>query len=137
MRRTGVRHALRAGAAALAVILAGCGSEDHPNEPRSPKPLDITAKVDDRKVVVSPNEFGAGLVVFSISNQSEDEVRLNVDGPVEASSGPIPPTSASDDFKVNLEEGEYVVTTDDATTQSSRLTVGPERPSAQDELLLP
>jgi hypothetical protein len=139
MRRIRPRHALLpAGIAVLGLAAAGCGSEDHPNEPRPPKPIEITARVDDEVVDVSPAEFGAGLAVFTISNQSDEAVALTLDGPVAATSQPIEPGSVTDDFKVDLQEGDYEVTGGlESKAKPTELVVGPERPSAQDELLLP
>jgi hypothetical protein len=139
MRRIRPRHALLpAGLAVLGLAAAGCGSEDHPNEPRPPKPIEITARVDDEVVDVSPAEFGAGLAVFTISNQSDEAVALTLDGPVAATSQPIEPGSVTDDFKVDLQEGDYEVTGGlESKAKPTELVVGPERPSAQDELLLP
>ena len=133
-----LRYAAPAGLAALGLAAGGCGSEDHPNDPRPPKPIEITARVDDRVVDVSPNEFGAGLAVFTISNQSDDVAQLTLDGPVAATSQPIEPGNVSDDFKVDLVEGEYEVTGgEESDARPTELIIGPERPSAQDELLLP
>lgn len=136
--RLKARWVLPAGLATLGLAIAGCGAEDHPNEPRPPKPLDITARVDDEVVAVSPNEFGAGLVVITISNQSDGVAELTLDGPVAATSQPIEPGSVTDDFKVELAEGEYEVTGGlESDAKATQLVVGPERPSAQDDLLLP
>jgi hypothetical protein len=141
MRRIRVRaigHAVGAGVTVLGLAAAGCGSEDHPNEPRPPKPIEITVRVDNEVVDVSPNEFGAGLTVFTISNQSDSPVELTLDGPVAAASYTIEPGAVNDDFKVELQEGEYEVTAgEESDARSSELVIGPERPSAQDELLLP
>ena len=129
---------LPAGLAVLGVAAAGCGSEDHPNEPRPPKPIEITARVDDDVVDVSPDKFGAGLTVFTVSNQSDSTVELTLDGPVAATSQPIEPGSVTDDFKVDLQEGEYEVTGGtESRAKPAELVIGPQRPSAQDELLLP
>ncbi len=135
LRSTGL---LTAALCVAGLSAAGCGGEDHPNEPRPPKPVEVTAKVDTEKVAVSPSEFGAGLVVFTISNQSDSDVRLTLDGPTEAASDPVPPGSVSDSFKVAMQEGEYEVTAGaDSDARAADLRVGPERASSQDELLLP
>ena len=133
------RHALLpAGLAVLGFAAAGCGAEDHPNDPRPPKPIEITARVDDDVVDVSPDEFGAGLTVFTISNQSGSTVELTLDGPVAAASQPIEPGSVTDDFKIELQEGDYEVTGgSESSAKPAELVIGPERPSSQDELLLP
>jgi len=40
-------------------------------------------------------------------------------------------------YQIDLLEGTYVVATDDPTIDDAELRVGPERPSAQNDLLLP
>ena len=124
--------------AVIAVTAAGCGSDDHPNDPRPAKPVEVTARVDNDVVEVSPAKFGAGLVVFTISNQSDGAAALTLDGPVAAASQTLEPGAVSDDFKVDLQEGVYEVTGgDESQAKPQELVVGPARPSAQDELLLP
>ena len=138
MRRKGFRFVLPAGFVALAFAAAGCGSEDHPNEPRPPVPFEVSAKVGEDRVVVAPSEFGAGLAVFTISNQTNDVVQLAVDGPTEAVSEPIEPAGVSDSFKVPMEEGAYQVSAGaESNSRPTELLVGPERKSSQNELLLP
>ena len=124
--------------AAIALTAAGCGSEDHPNDPRPAPPIEVTARIDDDNVQVSPNEFGAGLVVFTISNQSEAPAELTIDGPVAATSQTLEAGAVSDDFKVELQEGTYEVNGGpESQAKTQELVVGPERPSGQNELLLP
>ena len=79
-----------AGLLLAAFIVAGCGSEDFPNEPRPPAPIELSAKVDNRKVTVDPDEIGAGLATFTISNQSRDDVQLAFEGPNGARTDQIP-----------------------------------------------
>jgi hypothetical protein len=124
--------------AATALTAIGCGSDDHPNESRPAKPIEITARVDNDVVDISPSEFGAGLAVFTISNQSDEAVALTIDGPVAATSQTIEPGGVTDDFKVELQEGVYEVTGGaESRAATDELVIGPARPSAQDELLLP
>lgn len=138
MWRPGRRLVLLVALAALALAAAGCGSEDHPNEPRPPTPAEVSAKVDDDRVVVSPSRLGAGLAVFSISNQTDDIVQLALEGPTEAVSEPIEAGGVTDTFKVPMEEGEYVVTAgQESRARPAELLIGPKRPSSQNELLLP
>jgi hypothetical protein len=116
---------------------AGCGEDDHPNEPRPPAPIELTAKVDDRKVDVQPSDFGAGLVVMTISNQSEQPVQIGVDGPTAGEGNVIEPGSVAS-FKFNFEQGDYEVTPgSESDARPALLTVGPERASSQNEVLLP
>ena len=126
------------GLTVLALAAAGCGGEDHPNEPRPPTPFEVSALVDDKRVVVSPREFGAGLAVFSISNQTDDVAQLALEGPTEAVSEPIEPGGVSDSFKVPMQEGAYEVTAgEESRVRAAQLLIGPERRSSQNELLLP
>ena len=138
MRRHRIRFVLPAGLAALAAVVAGCGAEDHPNEPRPPVPLEVSAKVGKDRVNVSPREFGAGLAVFTISNQTDDVVQLALDGPTEAVSDPIEAGGVMTGFKVPMEEGAYEATAGaESSAQAAELVVGPERASSQNELLIP
>jgi hypothetical protein len=128
----------RAAAAGLvvAVLVAGCGAEDHPNEPRPPVPAQLSAKVDNRKVVVVPNRIGAGLAVVTVSNQSADAVEVAFEGPNRARTGEIPAGSVGQ-VQFELETGEYTIDADVQTIASGTMSVGPPRPSAQNELELP
>jgi hypothetical protein len=124
--------------AALALAVIGCGSEDKPNDPRPPVPAEVSAKVGEDRVVVSPSRFGAGLAVFSISNQTDDIVQLALEGPTEAVSEPIEAGGVTDTFKVPMEEGEYVISAgQESRARPAELFIGPKRRSSQNELLLP
>jgi hypothetical protein len=128
-------------AALVALFLAACGEDDFPNEPRPPAPISVTAKVDSKRVVVSPKSFGAGLVDFTVSNQSDDPVRLTLVGPEpddNASSAEIPPDGGVGDLKAELVEGDYEVNAGDrSSARPASLEVGPQRESSQNDLLLP
>jgi hypothetical protein len=132
------RRLVFASLAAVAVGgMAGCGADDHPNEPRPPAPIEVTAKVDAEKVDVQPSKFGAGLVVMTISNQSPDPVEIGVEGPT-GGTGPTIAPGQPGNFKFNFEEGEYVVSAGtDSAARDAVLEVGPERASSQNDLLLP
>lgn len=143
MRRKGSsgrrgRRALLACLAVAGLAVAGCGAEDHPNDPRPPVPFEASAKVGDNRVVVSPREFGAGLAVFTISNQTSDFVQLVLEGPTDAVSDQIEPGGVIDSFKVPMEEGFYEVSVgDESDVRPAELFIGSERPSSSNELLLP
>lgn len=132
------RGPVLASVAALAAGgVAGCGADDHPNEPRLPAPIEVTAKVDDERIDVQPSKFGAGLVVMTISNQSADPVSVAVEGPT-GGTGPTIAPGQPGNFKFDFEEGEYVVSAgEDSAARDALLTVGPERASSQNDLLLP
>lgn len=138
MRRHRIRLVLPAGLVALAMVAMGCGAEDHPNTPRPPVPLEVSAKVGKDRVNISPSEFGAGLAVFTISNQTEDVVQLALDGPTEAVSDPIEAGAVMTGFKVAMEEGAYEASAGaESSATPAELVIGPERASSQNELLIP
>jgi hypothetical protein len=99
-------------------------------------PAELSAKVDNRKVVVVPDRIGAGLAVVTVSNQSADDVQVAFDGPTDAMTGEIPAGSIGQ-VQFQLETGEYAIDADVPTIASGTMSVGPERPSAQNELELP
>lgn len=129
---------LLVGVCALALTAVGCGSEDHPNEPRPPAPIELSALIEDRKVTLDPHNFGAGLANITISNQSDDVARLTIEGErAETASAPLQPNSVTT-IKFEFAEGEYEVSAgSQSSAEPQQVNVGPERPSAQNELLLP
>jgi hypothetical protein len=119
------------------LVFAGCGRDDFANDPRPAVPAEITVKVSDGGVIVSPSDFGAGLVNFTIANLSQDSTTLAINGPTTAESNEIPP-GGDTVLKAEMETGSYQLSADgppDATPFS--LQVGPDRPSGQNDLLLP
>ena len=83
-------------------------------------------------------QSGDGVGCLKVSNQSDSTVQLTLDGPVAAMSQPIEPGSVTDDFKVDLQEGDYEVTGGtESHAKPADLVIGPERPSGQNDLLLP
>src|SRR3954451_10167258 len=65
MRGGHLRQCTVLGATAAALLVAGCGSEnDYANNPRPPSPITITASINDGRVEVSPERFGAGPVTL-------------------------------------------------------------------------
>jgi hypothetical protein len=142
--RSSSRRSGAVGVAAAVVLAslgaAGCGSEDFANEPRPAAPIVVTAKVDADQVLVSPDKLGAGLVNITVSNQSDDPVRITLVGPdpednVEGND--IPPAGVGN-LKASLAEGDYEVNAGERSdAQPAQLKVGPARQSSSDELLLP
>jgi hypothetical protein len=134
----GRRAALGALGALAAIALAACGSKSFPNNPRPPSQIEISAKVDSKRVVVSPDRFGAGLVNFTVANLSDSPINFTISGPQKrVSSGEIEP-GAPGSLKANLKEGDYRATAGQgARAAPASIKVGPERKSSQNKLLLP
>ena len=135
LRRRG--RALFALAATVAVIAAaGCGRDDFENDPRPTVPAEVSVEVGEDAVVVSHGEFGAGLVVFTIANLGDKDASVSFEGPTTAESDEIPPGGTTQ-LKTEVTTGDYAASVNGADAQPFEFEVGPERPSGQDELLLP
>jgi hypothetical protein len=118
------------------LVVAGCGRNDFNNDPRPPLPAEISVKIARDGVAVSPKEFGAGLVNFTIANLTEQTGSLAIHGPVSTTSDQLGPGDA-DTVKVQLKTGNYEASVDGIAVRPFNFTVGPERPSGQNDLLLP
>jgi hypothetical protein len=132
--------------ALVVVAAAGCGSSDsYDNAERPPAPVNLAVSLSGDRVAVSPDTVGAGPVVVIVANESgrTREVTLTapagsssscVDGDV--SSGPISPQGTAR-LQLPLLEGRCEVGTADGALEPTRLSVGPPRPTAQQDLLQP
>jgi hypothetical protein len=120
----------------MALAVAGCGQNDFKNDPRPPIPAEVSVKIDRDGVAVSPKEFGAGLVNVTIANLTTDPGALAIHGPVDASSTEIPPAGTGT-IKVEMTTGSYEASVSGIAARPFSFTVGAERPSAQNDLLLP
>jgi hypothetical protein len=136
MLRERGRVLLFAAALVTALAIAGCGRDDFKNDPRPPVPAEVSVKIASDGVAVSPKEFGAGLVNFTIANLTTEPGTLAIHGPVDASSQEIPPASA-DTVKVDMKTGSYEASVSGVAVRPFSFTVGAERASGQNDLLLP
>ncbi len=123
-------------AAVPALAAVGCGRDDFENEPRPTVPADVSVEIGENKVSVAPSSFGAGLVNFTVANLSDTSAALEIDGPSVAESEEIPPGGTTI-LKADMDSGEYEASADGTFAEPFRFDVGPERPSGQDDLLLP
>jgi hypothetical protein len=131
--------------AVLAVGVVACGAEsDYKNKPRPPSPINVTAAIDGKRVRVSPGTFGAGPVVFIISNQSGDAQKVTFEtdelgaahGGVKRSTDTIGPRSTGQ-LKVDAAEGSYTLSASAGDITPANVEVGARRRSSQNDLLLP
>src|SRR3954471_15998299 len=134
LRRRG--RALLLATSLVALAIAGCGRDDFNNDPRPPVPAEVSVKIARDGVVVSPKEFGAGLVNFTVANLTNQTGTLAIHGPVDATSEQVGPADA-DTVKVQVKTGSYEASVDGIAVRPFNFTVGPERPSGQNDLLLP
>jgi hypothetical protein len=133
----GMRRRCALGLLAIAAAtVAGCGSEDFPNDPRPASPVELSARVDDSKVVIAPDKVGAGLATVTISNQSREDVEVGFSGPTNPRSTEIAAGNVGT-VKLDLEQGDYQVDAGVSSIAPGTLTVGEPRETAQNKLLLP
>lgn len=126
-----------AAAVAAAIGVAACGDDDFANEPRPPAQIELTARISDRGVTVSPGRVGAGPVSITVSNQSGNPAALTLEGPTDAIGEELPP-GAVGEFQATLAEGDYEVSGGpESDARAGTVEVGPERKTSQNKLLLP
>jgi hypothetical protein len=132
-------------AIAAAAVLAGCGaSADSRTDPRPPAPIILTASISDQRVSVSPRRFGAGPISLIVTNQTKTAQRVTLESVDAAGRGPglrqvTAPISPRDTatLKADVEPGRYSVHVAGDAIDPAALRVGPERESAQNDLLQP
>jgi hypothetical protein len=127
------------------LALGGCGEDDFENEPRPPVPKQLTGVITEDKVTVSPDELGAGPVVITVSNQTDASHTVTLEssdgGTIREQVGPINPLDTAT-LQRTLEQGTYAVSAGSESAvpkeiEPATLTIGKERKSGSDELLLP
>ena len=141
MRRRRRNALLATALAGVGILAAGCGSDDFKNDPRPPAPVELTAKIGEEQVIVSPVSFdgapvGAGLANVTISNQTPEASELTFSGASDVTTDPIVANGVLE-FKLDLEQGDYTVAAENPGIRPAEFEVGPERKSAQNDLLLP
>ncbi len=129
----------------VVTLVAGCGGgTSYKNNPRPPAPLNITASVSNAGIAVSPTSFGAGPIVLIVTNQTgasqeitfeSNELGASRPG-VTQTTEPINPRGTGQ-LQVNVTEGRYRVRAANADIAPATITVGPERQSAQNQVLQP
>ena len=127
------------------LVVAGCGGgSDYKNNPRPPAPLNITASVSNAGIAVSPTSFGAGPIVLIVTNQTGASQEVTFESNelggskpgVTQTTEPINPRGTGQ-LQVNVSEGRYRVRAANADIAPATITVGPERQSAQNQVLQP
>jgi hypothetical protein len=148
-----------AGALALG-LLAGCGAETHPNDPRPSVPTRVSVAVHDGSITVAPDRIGLGPderqqvpqnkgqkqpdintdapldVVFVSANLTTTESKLKIEGTKSATSGLLV-ANGNNTFQVGLPTGVYRVSAEGIDAPPAKLVVGPYRASSQNDLLMP
>ena len=130
------------GLAIAAALIAGCGDDDFKNEARAPVRLALTGVIKDDKVTVSPAKIGAGPVEITISNQTNRERTITLEGEsITEEQGPVQPGDTAT-IQKTLGPGSYEVRAGSKKAvrreiQPAVLQIGKERKNSNNELLLP
>lgn len=149
--------------AALALIGAGCGAEEHVNDPRPQPPTRVSVSIGEDAVGVQPRRIAVGpgspseqipqnahveqprvrsreplSVVFVAANLTDVDSRLEVRGRGrEFTSKPLYRNS-NVTLQTILPTGVYTITAADIpAARPAKLVVGPHRSSSENDVLLP
>jgi hypothetical protein len=162
--RTRLAASLLAGGSILLVV-SGCGgsSDKFKNEARPPVPTQLTGVITDNEVTVSPDalplapkpkqhESAKNLdtpIILIISNQTQESHTVTLSGkdakgnPIEARTPPINPLDTAQ-IQQSLPPGTYEVKAGSEKAvdpgkqiAAATLTVGPNRQTSSDDVLLP
>ncbi|HKO27902.1 MAG TPA: hypothetical protein VJU80_10630 [Solirubrobacteraceae bacterium] len=134
-----------------ALALAGCGSSGGTAASRQapPNPLGVSVVITNARVVASPRSFGAGPVLFTVTNQAHGSQSLRIrrrHGPRVADTAPLNP-QGSTQLSVIFRRGRYTLDAgfhgrNHAQFRQGRIrpqtiVVGRTRPSSGSTLLSP
>lgn len=145
----------------LALVAAGCGAQSHPNDPRPQVALQVSVTIGTNGITVQPQQIAVGpartqqipqnenhaqpairtrapaTVRIIASNQTRTDTRLEIRGPRNASSDPIPANSPGT-LQADLPTGTYVIGAAGIPGAGiGKLVVGPFRASSENDVLLP
>lgn len=146
---------------ALALASAGCGAEEHVNEPRAQPPTRVGVTFTTRAITVQPPRIAIGPeptqqipqnqnaaqpqvrsskpldVVFVTANLTDFDSRLEIRGPKTLKSDALV-ANGNGSLLTSLPTGVYRLSAADLPgAKPVRFTVGPYRTSSQNDLLLP
>jgi hypothetical protein len=147
--------------AALAIAVAGCGAQQHANDPRPGAPTRVSVSITRDAITVQPAIVGVGPdrtqqipqnqlvpqpdtdgkgplnVVLVVANLTDFDSKLVIRGRRDATSGPMV-ANGNGTFQLDLPTGVYTIgAADIPTARPGRLAVGPFRASSQNDVLLP
>jgi hypothetical protein len=147
--------------AAIALIVAGCGAQEHPNEARTQPPTRVSVTLTPRAITVQPPRIAVGPepsqqipqnqhagqpavrsnapldVVFVAANLTNSSSKLELHGPKNATSGPLV-ANGNGSFQTSLPTGAYTVRAAGITgAKPVHFTVGPYRSSSHNDVLFP
>jgi hypothetical protein len=142
-RRTTLAIALTG---ALAAGVLGCGNEKHENRLRPPAPVLLGASITPERISISPRAVGAGpitLVFTNLTGASQQVTFESAGAPgstnspgIRQQTGPINPNDTAQ-LQAKVQPGLYRVRVRGDAVAPATLAIGRERPSSQNDLMLP
>jgi len=146
---------------ALALVAAGCGAQEHANEPRPQPPTRVSVTITPKAITVQPPRIAMGpepsqqipqnqhagqpavrsnapvTVVFVTANLTDFDSKLEVRGPKDADSGLLV-ANGNGSLLSSMPTGVYTIKAADIpSAKPVRFAVGAYRSSSQNDLLLP
>jgi hypothetical protein len=149
-------------AAALALAAAGCGAEEHVNDPRPQAPTRVSVAINETEIIVDPPRIAVGPepdqripqnqhaaqprvrsdapldVVLVAANLTDLDSRLQVRGNGRDASSRALVANGNISLQAALPTGVYTVSAAGIpSAEPGRLVVGPYRSSSENDVLLP
>ncbi|MGH2906526.1 MAG: hypothetical protein ACRDKI_07120 [Solirubrobacterales bacterium] len=121
-------------AVAASLALSACaGNESYPNDPKPPAVLTVTTVVGEDEISASPNPFGAGPTRFIITNQTGTKQIITISTD-QFDRKVLVDKQQTVNFKQTVQPGFLSIDTSNSAADALEITVGPKRPSAQQDL---
>lgn len=138
------RALLIAGGVALMLGATACGDEDFANVERPPTAVELSGVIREDGVKLSPAREGAGQVVITFANLTDRAHTITLEGEdVIERTAPIQPEDTAT-IQKTLQPGTYEVRAGSSRAvaiedqiRPATLTIGQERQSSNNDLLLP
>lgn len=147
---------------ALALVAAGCGAEEHTNDPRPQPPTRVSVAINEDEVIVTPSQIAVGPeptqqipqnahagqpqtsskaplnVTLVAANLTDGDSRLVVAGPEKEMTSERLIANGAVTLHTALPAGVYKVSAADIpSAKPGTLTVGSYRSSSENDVLLP
>lgn len=147
-------------AGAAVIALSACDTDPRDNQPRPPIPAGISVHVTDDGLDLAPDRVGFGPesrqqvivderdgelqsdrsapmpVKLTVANTTRQPIRVELVGPARRVLPPVTATG-TEVISTQLPSGNYEVRVRGSSAGGSELTVGPDRSSPQNDLLMP
>jgi len=132
--------------ALIALAATGCGSSARTaNKLRPPLPIQLNASLMPKRILISPSQIGGGPVTLIVANLSgiDQKVTFGANTPTDLTDPKLDSQSRmiaannTATIKADLKDGTYSLAVEGDTIPAALLSVNGERPSSQNDLMLP